>query len=110
VPIESLDYDALQAKLEHSYVSVKQENVVLTALKKAEDSDGLIFRAYEWSGREEDLKIQVPPGATDATVVNLLEKPEGNPIPVVNGELNVPIHPYEILTIRVNYPNHAQGK
>lgn len=96
--------------LEHSYVSVKPENVVLTALKKAEDSDGLIFRVYEWKGKEEDLKIQVPPGATDATVVNLLEKPEGDPIPVANGEMHVPIHPYEILTIRVHYPNHAQGK
>jgi alpha-mannosidase len=29
---------------EHAYVTVQPENVVLTALKKAEDHDGLIFR------------------------------------------------------------------
>ena len=37
---------------EHSFASVGPENVVLTAVKKAEDSNGLIFRAYEWAGKD----------------------------------------------------------
>jgi alpha-mannosidase len=33
-----------------------------------------------------------------------MEQPEGGPLPVTGGVVKVPIHPYEILTIRVDYP------
>ncbi len=89
---------------EHAYVTVKPENVVLTALKKAEDINGLIFRAYEWAGKSGDVTIHVPKGATGATVTNLMEKPEGEPLKVVDNTVTAPIHPYEILTVRVDYP------
>jgi len=90
--------------LEYSYVSVQPENVVLTALKKAEDADGLILRMFEWAGKSGDVKIKVPPRATAATVTNLMEKPEKGNVKVVNDTVTVPIHPYEILTVQVSYP------
>jgi len=89
---------------EHSFASVGPDNVVLTAVKKAEDADGLIFRAYEWAGKETTAEFHVPAGATSATVTNLMEEPQGSPLPVVDDVVKVPIHPYEILTIRVDYP------
>ncbi|MGA3332634.1 MAG: glycoside hydrolase family 38 C-terminal domain-containing protein [Terracidiphilus sp.] len=93
---------------EHSFASVGPENVVLTAVKKAEDANALIFRVYEWAGKETTAEFHVPPGATSATVTNLMEQPEGSPLAVTSengGDLvKVPIHPYEILTIRVDYP------
>ena len=89
---------------EHSYVTVKPENVVLTALKKAEDADGLIFRMYEWAGETSEVQIHVPGGATGATVTNLMEKPEGAALTIADDTVRVPIHPYEILTVRVEYP------
>jgi alpha-mannosidase len=89
---------------EHAYVTVEPENVVLTALKKAEDADGLIFRVYEWAGKSSDVEIHLPAGATTATVTNLMEKPEGEPLKVVNDTVTVPIHPFEILTLCVGYP------
>jgi alpha-mannosidase len=89
---------------EHSFASVGPENVVLTAVKKAEDANGLIFRAYEWAGKETTAVFHVPPGATGATVTNLMEKPEGAPLTVNGDTIRVPIHPYEILTVRVDYP------
>ena len=46
----------------------------------------------------------MPPGATAATVTNLMEKPEGSPLTVNGDRVTIPIHPYEILTVRVNYP------
>jgi alpha-mannosidase len=88
----------------HSFASVAPENVVLTAVKKAEDANGLIFRVYEWAGKETTAEFHVPPGATSATVTNLMETPEGSPLPVVGDVVKTPIHPYEILTIRVDYP------
>jgi alpha-mannosidase len=94
---------------EHSFASVSPENVVLTAVKKAEDQNGLgvyglIFRVYEWAGKETTAEFHVPPGATGASVTNLMEQPEGDPLKVEGDVVKVPIHPYEILTIRVDYP------
>ena len=88
---------------EHSFASVSPDNVVLTAVKKAEDADGLIFRVYEWAGKETTAEFHMPPGATGATVTNLMEQPEGDPLSVAGDVVKVPIHPYEILTVRVDY-------
>jgi alpha-mannosidase len=90
---------------EHSFASVTPENVVLTAVKKAEDAKGLIFRVYEWAGKDATAEFHVPAGATGATVTNLMETPEGAPLEVKGDVVKAPIHPYEILTIRVDYPN-----
>jgi alpha-mannosidase len=89
----------------HSFASVTPENVVLTAVKKAEDEKALIFRVYEWAGKSTTAEFHVPAGATGATVTNMMEKAEGSPLPVEGDVVKAPIHPYEILTIRVEYPN-----
>jgi alpha-mannosidase len=89
---------------EHSFASVSPENVVLTAVKKAEDADGLIFRVYEWAGKASTVEFHVPPGATGATVTNMMETPEGAPLAVTGDMVKAPIKPYEILTIKVDYP------
>jgi alpha-mannosidase len=88
----------------HSFASVSADNVVLTAVKKAEDASGLIFRAYEWAGKETNAEFHVPPGATGATITNMQEVPEGSPLTVTGDVIKVPIKPYEILTLRVDYP------
>jgi alpha-mannosidase len=88
---------------EHSFASVSPENVVLTAVKKAEDANGLIFRVYEWAGKATTAEFHVPPGATGATVTNLMEQPEGDALKVEGDVVKAPIKPYEILTIRVDY-------
>ena len=89
----------------HSFASVSPENVVLTAVKKAEDANGLIFRVYEWAGKDATVEFHVPPGATSATVTNLQETPDGSPLTVTGNVVRAPIKPYEILTIRVDYPD-----
>ncbi|MFZ0393936.1 MAG: glycoside hydrolase family 38 C-terminal domain-containing protein [Terracidiphilus sp.] len=95
---------------EHSFASAEPENVVLTAVKKAEDANGLIFRVYEWAGKSATVTFHVPPGATGATVTNLMETPEGAPLGVEGGVVKAAIKPYEILTIRVDYPDKVAQK
>jgi len=90
--------------LEHSFVSVQPENVVLTAMKKAEDSDSLIFHAYEWEGKSSKVTFTIPEGAKSATLTNLLEQPQGPPLTVTGNQLTVPIQPFEILSLRIDYP------
>ena len=55
--------------------------MVLTAMKKAEDYDGLIFRFYEWAGTTGEVQIKMPAGATSATLTNLMEQPEDQRFP-----------------------------
>ncbi len=91
--------------LEHSFLSVKPENVVLTAMKKAEDSNALVLHMYEWAGKQANVEITLPPGATAATETNLMEQPQGSSLTVEGGHVTIPIHPFEILAVRVDYPH-----
>ncbi|HLH35403.1 MAG TPA: glycoside hydrolase family 38 C-terminal domain-containing protein [Alloacidobacterium sp.] len=91
--------------LEHSFLTVKPENVVLTAMKKAEDSNALVLHMYEWAGKQANVEIALPAGATAATETNLMEKPQGSPLTVTGDHVTIPIHPYEILAVRVDYPH-----
>ena len=93
---------------EHSFAAVSADDVVLTAMKKAEDSDALIFHMYEWAGKSADVELTPPPGATSAVETNLLEQPEGAPLAINAGRVSLPIHPYQILAVRLDYPKSAQ--
>jgi alpha-mannosidase len=88
---------------EQTFVSVEPENVVLTAMKKAKDSDALVFHLYEWAGKSGNITLTLPPGATGATETNLLEQPVGDALPVTGDQVTVPVHPYEIVAVRVDY-------
>lgn len=92
----------------HSFVSVTPDNVVLTAMKKAEDSNALVFHLYEWAGKSGNISISLPPGATGATETNLLEQPQGPALSVAGNRVTVPVHPYEIVAVKVDYP-HTQN-
>ncbi|MGA7226142.1 MAG: glycoside hydrolase family 38 C-terminal domain-containing protein [Candidatus Acidiferrales bacterium] len=93
-----------------SLVTVGPENVVLTAVKKAEDSDALILRFYEWAGKSGEVRISVPARATSATLTNLMEQPEGSPLPVTaSSQFTVSVHPYEIQSVRVDYPRRRES-
>jgi len=93
----------------HSFAGIADTNVVLTAMKRSEDGKGLVMRFYESTGKGGNVTLTVPEGATSATVVNLMEKPEGSPLNVTNDKVTVPVTPYEIQTVRVDYaPSAAQ--
>ena len=87
---------------EHAFVEVKPENVVLTAVKKAEDDDGLILRFYEWAGKETEVKIQLPPGAESAQDADFMERPIGA-LPLNASVVTVHTKPYEIKTVKVRF-------
>jgi alpha-mannosidase len=87
---------------ERAFIEVKPENVVLTAMKKAEDDDGVILRFYEWAGRETEVKIQLPPGAESAQDADLMERPIGE-LALQGGAVTVHTKPYEIKTVKVRF-------
>jgi alpha-mannosidase len=93
---------------EHSFVNVGPDDLVLTAMKKAEDSNALVFHFYEWAGKAGSAQLRVPPGATGAVETNLMEKQEGSTLPVEGDRVTVHFRPYEIVAVRVDYPESVR--
>ncbi|MGC1658598.1 MAG: glycoside hydrolase family 38 C-terminal domain-containing protein [Candidatus Acidiferrales bacterium] len=109
-PLESVPVGAHSGEWrgDRSFVGVDQDNVVLTAVKKTEDGDALLFRFYEWAGKNSEVRLAVPAGAASATLTNLMEQPQGSPLPLSrDGRVTVPVHPFEIVSVRVDYPRPA---
>ncbi len=93
-----------------SFLTVDADNVVVTAMKKTEDGDGLLVRFYEWAGKGGNVTLTLPPGVVSATLANLMEKPEGAALPVAGGQrVTVPVTPFQIQTVIVHYPAPGQG-
>ena len=61
-------------------ISIDKENVMLSALKKAEDGEGYILRVYECAGKAVSCRI-------DCKTL---------------GEYNVDFTPFEVKTLRIN--------
>ncbi len=94
---------------DHSFVSTSADNVVITAMKKAEDSNALEFHLYEWKGTGGDVTVKVPTGASAARETNLMEQPEGGELPLKNDSVTVPVRPFEIVAFRVDYAERAKA-
>ena len=95
---------------EHSFVSVKDDGVVLTAIKRSEDGDGLIVRMFDWSGKASQAQLTLPGSPISAAEVNLMEKPDAGldskPIALNGPEATFSIAPYEIKTVLVKFATH----
>jgi alpha-mannosidase len=92
---------------EHSFLQMPSENVIVSAVKKAEDDKALIVRFYEWSGKQGEINLQLPPGAESARETDLMEKPLGA-LSMSGNVVKVPTKPYEIKTIKVQFSGMPQ--
>jgi alpha-mannosidase len=84
----------------HSFLELKAENVVLTAAKKAEDDGTIVFRFFEWAGKESDIVLRPDSGVASAEETDLMERPV-NSLAFQNGAVTVHTKPFEIKTVRL---------
>jgi alpha-mannosidase len=91
----------------HSFLRVEGDNVVLTAMKKAETSHDLVLRLFEWQGNGTDVSIALPGKPESAEEVGMMEGKGIGEIPLSGGKLILSIRPYEIRTVRVHYADNA---
>jgi len=96
----------------HSFVQVKPNNLVLTAIKKSEDGNSLILRFYEWAGEKTKATISVPAGASEAVETDLMEhdlKDASARLALHDGQVGVEVEPFSINTVRVGYNVRGDG-
>ena len=88
---------------QHSFLTIDDDDVVLTAIKKTEGDDALLLRLYDWAGKTSNARIRLPEGATRASLTNLMEKPQGSPLSLTADHVTVPVNPHEIVSVRVDF-------
>lgn len=92
---------------EHSFLQAQPDNIIVTALKKAEDEDSLVLRFYEWAGKDGEVILQLPRGAQSGVETDLMEKSIG-PLALHNEKVTLHTKPYEIKTIKVQFSTSPQ--
>jgi alpha-mannosidase len=86
----------------YSFFNIDQNNIIIQAIKQAEDGDGFIVRLREINGKETKGILSSPllANSKNAYLTNLLEDNQ-NALSVSAGKIAVNIKPYEIITIRI---------
>jgi alpha-mannosidase len=79
---------------------LKSDNVVRTALKKAEDEEPLSCDFTSILERNNDIKLQLPVRANSAAETDLMEKPMAD-LAFQEGTVTVHTNPFEIKTVRI---------
>ena len=101
IPLVTSSHAARLPK-EHSFLTIEPSNVIVTALKQAEDSDDLILRFYECEGTPGTATISFATRVSEVREADLMERPLKNrTIPVKGGRIKVPFGKWEIKTLEI---------
>jgi len=92
----------------YSFLRTDSDNVIVSALKKAEDENALVLHFYEWAGKQGDVALHLPAGAVSAAETDLMEKPIGS-LSLHDGVVSVPTKPYEIKAIKIQFAGMPQA-
>jgi alpha-mannosidase len=88
-----------------SFLSINPENLIITAIKKAEDSGDIILRLYEIMGRKTECKIlfNFNRQIKSAYKTNLLEDEILGEAKIEQNEIEFLVDPYEIVTLKISF-------
>lgn len=84
----------------HSYFRLDKPNLVIEAVKRAEDGDGIIVRLYEAYRRRGTARLMTNGLCSRVTRTDLLEHNQDD-LPVQGGAVQVAFRPFEIITLRL---------
>lgn len=89
-----------------TFASVNAENIVIEAVKKAEDSDAIVIRLYETSGISTRTTFTLHKECENAWLANLLEEPETR-LEHQQNAVELEFKPFEILTLLIHIAPQA---
>lgn len=87
----------------YSFVSSNQENVIIEAVKQAEDSKDIIVRVYECYNRRTKAELVFGTAIRGASECSLMEE-EDTPAEYTQNRIIFEILPYEIKTFKIQLP------
>ncbi len=89
------------ANLEESqcFLKVGQDNIIVTAMKKAENENALVIRLYNYGDKETETDLWVWKTFDTAIKTNLIEE-EQAPLNMDGNSLQMKVGPHEIATIK----------
>ena len=87
---------------ELSFIEISPNNLVLSALKKAEDSDEVILRFFETKGEATEARVEVFREIKRLTLVDLLEREE-RALPFTRFGFVLAVKPFEIVTLKLKF-------
>jgi len=85
---------------EYEGLSLEPDNLLVSALKKAEEGDGIIVRFFETKGERCRGLLRLPEGVTGVRYVNLLEEEECE-LRTENGVVEMDVKAFEIVTLKL---------
>ncbi|MBN3035383.1 MAG: alpha-mannosidase [Bacteroidales bacterium] len=83
-----------------SLLQMDQPNILVSAVKKAEDNDGIIIRLYETHGHETDVSLRFAAPVVEAMLTDLIERPE-RMLETEGNLLKLHFSPHEIVTLKI---------
>lgn len=92
----------LAVEQDRPFFEVDQPNILLDTVKKAEDSEHVIVRLYEYMNSQSQVAITSQKPVKKAVLCNLLEEEEQELI-VENNQIHVSFKPFEIQTVKVYF-------
>ena len=87
--------------VQQSFLRLEPSNLILTAMKKSEDSNQVVLRFYEAEGNRTDARIQLPRAIRSAWRTSLIEENQESLTPNDDGSLSLKIRPWEITTLKL---------
>ncbi|MEN8227822.1 MAG: glycosyl hydrolase-related protein [Bacteroidota bacterium] len=83
-----------------SFFKSDQEDILLTTVKKAEESNEIVIRLVELGGEEKVVHIESFKNITQANLTNLIEE-EVKPLPVTKGKVQLKLGHHCIETLKI---------
>jgi len=87
---------------ELSFLQLSPDNLVLSALKKAEDSEGVILRFYETKGEPTSGEVRLFRRIKRLTRVDLLEQEEAE-LAADRDIIRLEVKPFEIVSLKLEF-------
>ena len=91
--------------IEHSFIELTNERIIVSALKKAENDDALILRMYNPSDETVETRCLVRPlekQVTNIQEVNLMETPVEDGLSFEQAEFELEFEPKKIISLKIN--------
>jgi len=87
---------------EFSFIKISPNNLILSALKKAEDSDDVVLRFFETRGEATEAEVTLFRAIKRLSFLDLLEKEEYD-LPFERNSFKLKVNPFEIVTLKLMF-------